>query len=273
MLHTKLLPVSRARGFTVAELMIVIVIIATVFPIFLSLIVNSYQDASYTSDAIDTDNDTKQALWYMEDNIRGAHTFAAAIPSGYSDPYGPHNAGTSGAEAWTYMGDSATSRVLITVNYSTSTNALNTGRQPVFVNTATYNCTTQIYYQPQLSFVTIYFVKDSTLYRRVLTDTTTALCSGSTQQQSQSCPPYIASGSWSALCKANDEVLATQVTSFTVAYYQATQAGSGTLVDPYAAYSSDALDGVDYAEVTLVTSTKGGKVTHTAMQRMTKVNQ
>src|SRR5690606_29463721 len=123
------------------------------------------------------------------------------------------------------------SRVLITRSFSTSTNALDNARQPVFTNTPEFDCATQMYYQPQLTFLSVYFVKNETLYRRVLTDTTTALCHVNAQQQRQSCPPYITSGRH-ASCQANDEVLLKGVTNFTVAYYQTSQAGSSTQIDP-----------------------------------------
>lgn len=260
-------------GMTVVEIAVVIVIIGLLFPLF-GLILNMYQDAFKADDKAKMQSQTMQALWYMDDHVRLSNTFMATVPAPYSDAYGPHNSGTVDAEAWSYKGDSATSRVLITRGFATSVNALNTGRQPVFVNTPEFNCSTQMYYQPQLNYMTIYFVRESTLYRRVLTDTSTALCPGNVQSQRQSCPPEIAVGSRHASCQANDEVLATNVTSFTLEYFQIVSDGTSTPVDPgFTSTDPDILAGADYVNATITTSVKNGTITNSVTQRLTKVNQ
>lgn len=269
---TKRILRRQQQGLTIVELLVVMVVLGILFPIF-SFILATYRDTYTLNDQVKMSTAAKQALWYMDDRVKVASTFMATAPSPFSDAYGPHDAGTAGAEAWSYKGDSTTSRVLITRSYATSTNALNTGRQPVFVNTPEFNCTTQMYYQPQLTFLSIYFVKNETLYRRVLTDTTSSLCAGNTQQQRQSCPPYITSGRHVS-CQANDEVLLTNVANFSVAYYQTTQAGSSTQIDSgYTSTDPLILSEADYAMVTVLMTTRNGTVTHEVTQRLTKVNQ
>lgn len=254
------------------EMMITIGIIALLFPLF-AFILDMYHDSYYLDDRMKMDATSKQALWYMEGEVRTANNFLTAIPSPFTDAYGPHDAGSSGSEAWSYKGDSSSSRVLIVRNFATTTNALGNGRTAVFENTASFNCTTQMHYQPQLPYITIFYVKNSVLYRRVLTDTTTALCAGNTQQQKQTCPPYITT-SRDATCQANDEVLASQVSSFTVAYYQSSSAGTSVALDPsYTSTDPTILSTADYAIVTLTSTARNGAVTSTMTQRMTKVNQ
>jgi uncharacterized membrane protein YwzB len=255
-------------------MVVVVTILAVIFPIFITMLIGTYKDAFFLDDKVKNTTSSMQALWFMEDNIRISNSFSAIVPSVFSDPYGPHDLGTAGLEAWSYKGDSATGRVLISVGYATTSNVLNTGRQPVFEDTAEFNCTTQMYYQPQLEYVSIYFVKDTTLYRRVLTDTPTTLCAGNTQQQKQSCTPTIPVASRNSLCKANDEILATNVSNFTVGYYQISQDGTSTQLDPtYSSSDTTILDAADYASVSITTSTKNGEVINTLTQRMTKVNQ
>lgn len=262
-----------AKGFTIVEIVVVLVVMGALFPMF-SFIIGMYHDTYYTDDKVKMTTETSQALWYMEDTIRVASSFLANVPSEYQDPYGPHNAGSSGSEAWSYKGDSSTNRVILIKSYATTVNALNTGRQAVFINSPEFNCTTQLYYQPELSYISIFFVKDGTLYHRVLTDKTTALCPGSSQQQKQTCPPYITGSSRDAKCEANDEILATQVSGFTVEYYQISQAGSSTQIDPsYSSTDSSVLAAADYATVSITTSARNGAVTNVLKQRMTKVNQ
>lgn len=257
---------------TIVEVLVVIVILGVLFPIF-SFILATYRDTYTLEDQLKMNTSTKQALWYIDDNVRVASAFMATVPSPFTDAYGAHNEGTAGAEAWSYKGDSGSNRVLITKSYATTTNSFNTGRQPVFMDTPEFNCTTQMNYQPQLPFTSVYFVNDETLYRRVLTDTTSALCAGNAQQQKQSCPPYITSG-LHASCQANDEALLANVTTFSLAYYQVSQDGSSTAIDPgYTSTDPEILAEADYAILTIGTSTRGGTVTNEVTQRITKVNQ
>lgn len=263
---------QQRKGFTIVELIIVITVLGLIFPLSI-MIINSYKDSVFSDDKIKSSVLTQRALYYMDDSVRVASAFLATVPSPYTDAYGPHNAGSSGGEAWSYKGDSASSRVLITQSYATTVNASNTGRQPVYENTASFNCTTQIRYQPQLPFITIYFVKDSVLYKRTLTDTTTSLCPGNAQQQKQSCPPYIAKASLDASCQARDEVLDTNVASFSLAYYQISSDGSSTQIDSnYTSTDPTILVSADYAVATVTTSTRSGQVINTVSQRLTKVN-
>lgn len=269
---TKKRIMRRQGGMTIVEIVVVMTVLGVLFPIF-SFILATYRDTYTLSDQVTMNSATKQAMWYMDDKVRVAYSFSATVPSPFTDAYGPHDNGTAGAEAWSYKGDSATSRVLITKSYATTTNALNSGRQPVFMNTPEFNCSDQMHYQPQLPFTTVYFVKENILYRRVLTDTTSALCAGNVQQQKQSCPPYITSGRHSS-CQADDEVLLSNVSNFSVAYYQISQAGSSTQIDAtYTSNDPEILVEADYAVVTIGTSLRGGTVTNEVMQRMTKVNQ
>lgn len=261
-------------GFTIVELTVVIVMLGVLLPIFSTLFIDVYHD-TYTADRVaKATYETKQALSYMEDNVRVSNGFLAAVPTPFTDPYGPHNNGSSNSEAWSYKGDSSKSRFLITKSYATNSNGLATARQPVFINTANYNCSTQMYYQPQLSFITIYFMKDTTLYKRLLTDTSTAVCPGNTQAQKQTCPPYIAVSSRDASCGANDEILAKNVSEFSTKYYQISKDGSSTQIDPsFSSTDQTVLDPADYVIVTLTMSTTNGNTVGTVSQRMVKINQ
>lgn len=273
----RILPISprrRSRGFTIVELSVVIVVIGLIFPIFTVLLVNAYRDTFTVDDKVKTSAATMQAFWYMDDSVRASSAYLTAPQSQFSDNYGPNDNGTGGAEAWSYKGKSPTNRVLILDNYATSINGLNNGRMPVFKQTPAFNCTTEMTYQPQLNYMTIFYVKNNTLYKRLLTDTTSPLCPGNVQQQKQTCPPYIAAGSRHSSCQANDEILLTNVTEFTVRYYQMSQAGVSTEIDPsYAATTPDALDAADYATVTITASARPNGAKNTMTQRLTKVNQ
>lgn len=261
------------KGMTIVEVVVVIVIIGILFPLF-ATIIGLYQSSIQSDDKVKLSGEITQGLRYMDDNVRVANRFMATVPSLYNDNYGPRNTGTSGANAWSYKGNASNDRVLITQSFATTVNALNTGRQPIFMNTPAFNCTTQMYYQPQLNFVTIYFLRDATLYKRVLTDTTSLVCPGNVQQQRQTCPPEIAPGSRHVSCRANDEILATNVDVFSLEYFQISQAGISTQIDPgYTSVDPDILAAADYVNVTITKSARGGAVTSTITQRIAKVNQ
>lgn len=258
---------------TIIELTVVMVIIGVILPVLSVFLISAYRNAFHLSDRVSASSQTSNALWYMDDQIRTSNSFLTAVPGLFSDAYGPHDSGTSGGQAWSYKGDGNMKRVLIVQGNATTTNALGTGRQPVFIETPVFNCTTQIYYQPKLTYISIYYVKDTTLYRRVLTDRTSTLCEGSTQAQKQSCPPYITSGRHSS-CQADDEVLATDVYGFTVDYYQINSTSEDVPLDPgYASTDPEVLTTADYVMINITISTNNGVTQNTASQRMTKVNQ
>lgn len=261
-------------GFTLVEVVIVMVIVGVIFPVFATLLVNMYHDSVVSREMVSMSTEANTALYYMDESVRNSHAFLIGVPEEFPDAYGPHNLGTGSGQAWSYKGDSAKSRVLISKNYATSTNPQNSTRTPVFIYTPAFNCTTEMYYQPQLSYLAIYFVRDNTLYRRTLTDTDTPLCAGSTQQQKTSCPPDVPVGERDASCAANDETLATRVSEFSIVYYQTSVDGDATALDPdYTSEEPTALASADYALVTLELSSRGGKSTHKVTHRITKINQ
>ena len=259
---------------TLVEVSIVIVMLGIIFPVFMMLVVNSYRDTFALDDKQRTSSQIMQALSYIEDTVTNSNAFMATLPTPYVDPYGKNNAGTAGVEAWSYKGTAPTDRVLIVQNYATTTNALNTGRQPVFKNTVDFNCTTEMSYQPQLTYATIFFVKDSTLYKRLITDRTSALCPGNVQYQKLTCPPYIAAPGRNAACQANDEVLVNNVSNFSISYFQLAAAATGTPVDPgYTSTDPTVLNEADYVNVTIGAIPRPGMEPNELTQRMTKVNQ
>lgn len=264
---------SHTLGFTIVEAVVTMVILSIIIPVFGVILNDAYRSAFNLNGRLQATGQMQQALDYMNDTARNASAYLATIPAPYTDAYGANNQGTGSGNAWSYKGNSTTDRVLITASYATTTTALNTGRQPVFENTPDFNCTSQMYYQPELQFITIYFVHQTTLYRRILTDTSTPLCPGNAQAQKQSCPPYL-TPPLDVSCKANDEILATDVTNFTVAYYQIATAGSSTVIDPtYSSTDPTILSAADYAIVTISETTNHGSQNSTVTQRLTKVNQ
>lgn len=257
-------------GMTLVELIVVMAIMAVMIPVFAVVLIGSYRDSYYSNERVQATNQIMQALQYMEDSVRSAHSYLVAVPSPYTDAYGPHNAGSSGGEAWSYKGDSASSRVLIVQSHATTQPTLGTGRRSVYRADGGYNCTTQKEYKPKLDYLTIFFVRGGNLYKRLLTDVTTPLCAGEIQAELQTCPPEIPTGSLDASCEARDELLTANVSGFNVTYWQDTYLNQ---IDAYNSSDPTILDGADYITIDLTTTTHNGQIVQTMTQRMTKVNR
>lgn len=260
---------SRANGFTIVELLVTLVIMGIVIGIFAQSLISAYRNSYATENSVQYTSAADIAMDVIERDIRYSDRFLATVSAPFSDPYGIDGTGTV---PWAYAGipPSPGQRVLILRANATSSNALGTGRLPVYTNTPAFDCASQVQYQPKLKYVIIYFVKDSNLYRRYLTDTTTVLCGGQSQAQKQTCPMSIPVASRNALCLANDEMVAQNVVDFSVDYYAALS--PDPIDGQYTSLSQDVLDVADDASISLSVGTQNqlSKVTRTL--RVTKVN-
>lgn len=201
---------------------------------------------------IDATTDVKRALSSINEDTVLATDFLTQVPSEYQDAYGSHRLGTSGGEAWSYEGDSSNSRVLIVRNLATSQNSGGSARRPIYIDSASYNCTTTLASQPKLTYISIYFVYQDKLYKRILTDKTQTLCPSQAPYQLHTCPPDISPGSWDSSCEANDEILATNVSKFQVSYYQSGSVPGGTLVaGQYSSSDPNILQAANIVDVTI----------------------
>ena len=234
------------KGFTITELMLVVVVLGIVITGIFTGFIAIYSSSSRDNRQLDLDSTAQLAMGVIERDTRYSVDFKIGISSPFSDPYGPNNSGA----AWDYKGvpASSTSRILILKAYATTQNALSNTREVVY-QTGTFACSQKLY-NPQLPCTLIYFVRSGTLYRRILTDTTSTVCNGP-QAQKQSCPPEL-SGSWDVICKARDEIIAENVSSFSVDYYSTQPL---TLIsDAYTSSAPDRLDNADDVNITLTLS-------------------
>lgn len=258
------LRISRQRGATIVELVVVITVLAIILPVFVYALLNGYRDAYTSHNRNEVANKAAIALAAVESRVRSAREYLVSLPADYTDPYGPNNTGTS----WSFKG-SADKNVLILDQYATSTNMLGSERKPVYRSDGAFSCVTEKYYLPELHYVTILFVRNNTLYQRTVTNTTAPLCPGDQMAQKQSCPPEL-QASWNAVCQVRDEILSTNVTAFTVEYYQNNNPAS--IIDAYPSNDPDILQPADYILVNITTTTDNGSLTNTALMRMSKGN-
>jgi len=224
-------------GFTLVETLVIVptvlLMLTAIVVIMMSLLnTNSASDAKVTM-AYDVQN----AFDYVETDARLASHILYTIDSNFSDPYGPDNAGTAWNAGPALPGSFSP---LILREYATTTPIQNVNKAPVYVNV--YGCTSDVINSnPILTTNVIYFVRNGTLYRRTLTDTSQTTCD--TQYQSQTCPPD-ASTPVNAICKGVDTTLATDISSESFVYYN-------NLIGNISPNSQSALDSAVGIAVTL----------------------
>lgn len=252
----------KQRGMTVLELMVSLVVIMVIVLTFSVIFTNAYTDILVSNAKTTLASRTMRALSMIEYDVRTTREFLETTPSGYHDHYRPR----AGA-GWQHHGGGSTSRVLLLDQYATASQSLSPHRLPVYIR-GTFACHDphQRRYNPQLHYLSLYFVKDQTLYRRTLTNTITPLCPGEAQAQRQSCPPHLNPASWHQTCQARDEIIATDVEEFSVYYH--TQAGP--INDAYT--RGGALVDADYITITLKLTNTAHNTTSSLTQLMTKGN-
>lgn len=216
----RLSPTNPTAGFTLVELVAALPIIIIVITIFVATLITSLHATTAHKIQLELNNANQYALSTIERDIRYGKEFSSVVPSPFTDPYLPA-AYTNG---WTIKGpaNAVSGRTLIIKSYATTTNVFNIARKGIYIDEAAYDCspTGTLYLNNLLPYMTIFFVDNGVLYRRLLTDTSTQVCSGQTMHQKQTCPPNI---NWiSTLCKANDEMIARNVTGLSVEYYAQT---------------------------------------------------
>lgn len=195
-------------GITIIELLIAIVIISSTLVGMILMLTRAMSDARFAATRTELDSKLSLALTRLEDDVQLATQFEGDIAGPYADTYAP-------VGGWDYSGDSATERVLILSMPATVDRSGTPGRILTYQNDASFNCTTELTYNPVHTYRTVYFVDNQTLYKRFVTDTTTSLCNA--QVQKQTCPADQI-GSWPAECEARDEVIATNITEFSIDY-------------------------------------------------------
>lgn len=273
MFHTK--HHSSERGFTIIELLVSISLSAVVVTVFVSTLMSMVKTAAVQKVQLELSEKNQIALNTIERDIRIAHAFdTTPMYAPFTDSYGPSNTDDTWSGTWSYKGPNASDpdhRVLILRENATTTNPFNTSKSPVYIqgfvtnpyaepdvnlNCTAYNAVSApngaLAYNAMLPYYLIYFVRDGNLYRRTLTDTTTALCASTSQYQKQSCPK--ADVTPHANCRAYDELIATDVASFSVAYNSIVYNGSTTTISDIDAYSqtgSDIFDEISNVVVTL----------------------
>lgn len=233
-------------GFTIVELIVAITVLTLLTPVVIFTLGNYYEDSLNNIASSTQDNDVRQALATITNDLQDTRGFSASFsfPAGTTAPLGS-TSGATGTGNWSYCGTGTTSttcdgvttdngttnRVLITYNDLTDGAPNSQSSRPVYINDGqTYNLSTAV--PGKVAY--IYFVapdrnnaSQNNLYRRTIvqvdpstTDTYKSADSGlrATPFQKTSCASTVLSAN-STVCKANDAVLLNNVKSFWIDYY------------------------------------------------------
>ena len=256
------------EGFTIIEILVTMVIVSVCAFFLFTTLYDMLSSSSFENERLKAMHDRQSALATIESDALLASRFLSTLDTNLSDTYPP----TSNGGIWLYKGESATSRYLLLRAYSTTGNPLSNSRQPVFIGSGTNCDADHIYFNTVQRYNIVYFVKDGDLYRRRIADTATPTCS--VQYQKTSCPALMnPDASHTAPCSADDEKLLTNVSNFSVQYYDTKTSSTALNVYDSGADPSLVTTAVDI-EVTLGVSERVSGKTFTTQStlRMTKLN-
>jgi len=204
------------KGFTIVEILIVMVVSGVLIGLLYGPLVSLYYDTMSSIKKVSVTADARKAVDMMQDTIQTSTGFltqnAVKDPSDATDPlWKATNGGIN--------------NVLITTNNATTidSGADTDGNRRLVLAT---DCMTPL----QNNY--IFFLKDKNLYRRLLRNEGST-CSDANGQK-QTCVANYASQTYKAKCQGIDAKLASGVTSFTIKYY-ANPEDSTTITNPAAA--------------------------------------
>lgn len=260
---------DRSAGFTLIEIGVIVPLLISSLLIIFSALYVLLKSSSIESTSLNSVYDTQDALSTIERDATLTSQFLPTTETGITDLYKP----TTNSNTWQYYGDtlSSSTRVLILRSYATIDNPQATSRRPAYINNLGCGAST-LYYNSVQSYNTIYFVKNKKLYRRIATNSSQPTCS--TPYQKQSCPSSEdLGGSRDASCKADDELIASDVSNFSVAYYATPTSTNNLDVYSNTTSGSQVLTAATVKiSLTITRTAYGTPVTYTATTTISKQN-
>jgi len=258
----------RSSGFTIVEIGVIVPIIMVLAIVLFSVMFNYLLASNRDQVQLAQAYTQASALDRLEWDIRLSSAFLTTTDDSVTDPYGANQSGS----AWNFSGSDATHRVLMLREYATANNPLSTVRSPVYQMTSTApNCSLPIYISGPLTYNIIYFVKDKTLYKRIVVNSSARTCQ--TQYQKLSCPSTTTLGvdARNAACGADDEVIAQNVSGFSVDYY-----ANQSSTTPLNTYASPSLAGsarsINVTIENSQSSYNGSVTTHSSLRTASQNN-
>lgn len=196
------------RGFTLIEMLIVAPLIILLIAGIIGYITALTGDSLKMKEKNASSYAIQEALSRLEEDASRSTGFLTTTGT-VTSPQGKNDTGA----AFTYATDST----LILQAPATTKSPFNTAREIVYKNSP--NACTNKTSNDVVYYSTVYFLKDTDLWRRVIIDRdTTGKCD--TPWQRPTCTAASAILSDTSPCQAKDEKILSNVTSFSTTYYQ-----------------------------------------------------
>lgn len=231
---------KKHRAFTIVELVIMAPIVMLVIGAFIAVIVDMASQAAISRMQTQMVYDVQDGLSRMENDIKTSVTFLAtnsvtlSSPQGYNDDTTNFINVNNGA-----TGDYA----LIIKAIATDKNPLDSTAKPIYLTNTPNACSSaNVALNTPMTYNIVYFIKNSSLWRRILMPSNYLTAGCSTPFQVPSC----AIGQTGSMCKTEDVNVIPNVTiaNFNLNYYTV---ASSTTADAISVTStnSDSLRGMN----------------------------
>jgi type II secretory pathway pseudopilin PulG len=235
----------RKHGFTIVEMLIVAPIVILVIGVFVTAVVNMTGDVLATRSANALSYSIQDALNRIEQDVDLSGGYLATNNITLAPPQGYNGDATHPSDVTNFHNADATNGTMLILNtYATTSNPLTSTRSLVYASGRPNACgSTSINQNPPVMMNVIYFVKNGTLWRRVVAPSfyATVGCIGGSvgaPWQQPSCAP----GASGTICKTQDMRLVDGIASggFSVSYYPSPSSTTANIT----ASDSGSADGV-----------------------------
>lgn len=205
--------VQKSPGFTLVEVLFVAPVVLLTIAIFIGILISLTGEVLVARNSNNLAYNAQNALDTIEQDVRLSGAFLATNSIPVVSPQGFNNDTTAFANVVT----SPTPGARLVINaIATTGGADQNSRSPVWLANQPSDCSAANVDQNKvMTFNVIYFVKDNTLWRRVLMPSTYTSAGCSTPNQQPSCNPSQTGG----VCIARDMRLLDDVTNFSVQYF------------------------------------------------------
>jgi prepilin-type N-terminal cleavage/methylation domain-containing protein len=197
----------RSKGFTLVEVIVVMAVCGILTGLLFGPLNDLYTFNAQGLSSVVQATDTRSALRQMEKVVALGNSFA------------PQSTADATGKTWRW--DDATSlldKPLIVSSYATQLNV--SGNKVI----ATQYSTICANLPQQMSYNTVFFVKNNALYRRVIKPTPALTCDGNPIDQKNTCE---SPSSYPTTCSGTDAKLLDDVTGFTVQYFDTSASVTG----------------------------------------------
>jgi competence protein ComGC len=203
---------KKLAAFTIVEILIVAPIVILVIGVFIGAIVSMTGDVLASRGANVMASNIQDTLSRIKQDVNLSGSFLATNNITVTSPQGYNNDATAFHNA-----DSTNGTMLILNAYATTNNPLSSIQNIIYANSPNLCSSAQVSLNQPLTMNIVYFVKNNTLWRRVIMPSNYTTIGCSLPWQQPSCAPGITGTN----CKAQDIDLVDGMSSsgFSISYY------------------------------------------------------